>query len=738
MADFAVKDIYGEIDRQAETFGIDPRWAKALLTAENTGSGSTTSRRSYSGDAVSSAQARGVLQVIPSTAKGLQQAGLLPATWTHDPNNLGSQVSAGLAAMKDMQSRNKSGTLGELAAMYNGGNWNQKQWQSGGQLSPETQQYLPKVFRAYKELGGTMGMQEIERAAGLTSPSAGTPGSGGSRTTSTGTRTTSLGFGQDEMDDYIRSAGLAGNALAFAKEQVAVGGAQREALTAELMQAVQLVGQTAGAQAQAKAETEAVAAARRNSILGRMGLDADLEINRATKAMDIVDQTTAALEAMRPEIDQRMATGFFDNPLLYLINQTILPGQVAAYNQVVKQQQDALGTYRAAKEIASSTIDLNQATDADQIKAQGVAVAAADSAQAQAKLKEVQLTMSGKVTADALTLAQLGTAEAASARERLMLSKQTVTETEGMSETQRVKAEEERKLSDFNKLVHAVNGKGFDMGWYKQLTPAMRNLLQESASRGTLGSNFSDALEFFNRVSNTNNLAVGGQASVAQWLIKAQEEASSKVRSVDEVSWKADLKTKGKPFDSQKAMQARLEELGQIYTNTANINMRAAPDSSPLKLPYVALAKDEKFAGNVYAQEIAKYGPGSPAPLWDDKIDEQQVLKKVVATIQASPNPTMAIKKYSQDIAAFYKTATEDTALKTKWPLFGLSRPTKTYAVQLPLMSSKDRTVDLGDAAQVENVLTKQIIASRWSTYQAQSGRGLGINSVLDLAEKAR
>ena len=58
MADFSLSDIFGEIDKQATAAGVDPRIVKALVVAENTGSGSLAGKTSYSGAAVSPAVVR--------------------------------------------------------------------------------------------------------------------------------------------------------------------------------------------------------------------------------------------------------------------------------------------------------------------------------------------------------------------------------------------------------------------------------------------------------------------------------------------------------------------------------------------------------------------------------------------------------------------------------------------------------------------------------------------------------
>jgi hypothetical protein len=153
MATWSASDVLQEIGRQAGDFGIDPRVAGALFMSENSASGNATQGR---GDAVSRTGASGVMQVQPGTAKGLQKVGLLPPDWKHDPEDLASQVQAGLAAIKDMSSRvkNPDDPL-ELAAYYNGGTKGLKTYQSGdlSKLPSETSKYLDKFKTAANTLG---------------------------------------------------------------------------------------------------------------------------------------------------------------------------------------------------------------------------------------------------------------------------------------------------------------------------------------------------------------------------------------------------------------------------------------------------------------------------------------------------------------------------------------------------------------------------------------------------------
>ena len=119
---FSAEEVFNEIKSQAPKFGVPEDVARAFLLAENTADGKLKPGATFNGAAVSPKSARGVFQTLPSTEAALQEQGLLPSGWKFSPTDLPGQVSAGLAALKEMTGRQKNpGDMRELGAMYNGG-----------------------------------------------------------------------------------------------------------------------------------------------------------------------------------------------------------------------------------------------------------------------------------------------------------------------------------------------------------------------------------------------------------------------------------------------------------------------------------------------------------------------------------------------------------------------------------------------------------------------------------------
>jgi len=707
--DFDLPSIYAEIDKQAQQFGVDPSTAKALLTAENTGSGSTTSRSTYSGAAVSPAGASGLFQVMPKTAEGLRQAGLLPADWKHDPTNLGSQVSAGLAAIKDMTSRlrDPNDTL-ELAAYYNGGSAGLRNYRDGTLTNPETTKYLQKVQRAKMELGTPLTPQQIERQAAAV-PAGTTPDSSGMR------QSASTSFSRNVLDPgaldaVINSLGVLnqpGGMYSQAYDAISDRGGQMAWAAADLQGAIGAVGAAAGAKASANAQEEATQTVVRQGILAASNLDPRATDNAMNQAMQRMDTTAVAMDKMRPEIDSMLAIDPLSDPLQWLIAQVQLPSKVAQYNNIQREQQDAIGMYDARSSIASRQISLGTALDADKILAKGAADADLATKEAVAKQKQVQFQMASKTAADALNNVQIAQQQLQGNIALAQLTKQRETERSAAAEAAKNKKLDEQTLTDLNQLIVAAGGTSLNWERLKQLPAKSREELLTAAVSKKFGSTLGEATQFIDSVGSIPGMANGGQLGVVNWLQKSLQQANT---DADAEKNKAIAMGQTKSFDPLKARFNAMNNLGNKYQTEADSDMRRASAGNPFKLDYTNTVKNPALQGNKWAENIIKFGPTGDNTL--PKLDEQAMFQRAITDITMAGNPGQSaqmVKQYAQDIANFYKAATAQQAQDTKYAMFGMYRPQKTYGVNLPdYMVKATDILDLGNAAQVEKFLTRQ------------------------------
>ncbi len=704
MADFSIDEVMKTIDELAPAYGVDPRTAKSIIVAENTSDGKIRGK-SFSGDATNSNRTMGLGQVIPTTARGLQQAGFLPADWTFDPDNLKSQLSASLAAMKEMKGRqsNPDDPL-ELGAMYNGGNEAWKAYRAGKPMNAETTQYLQKqrTFMA----DPNMTPQQIEQAA--SNSGTGVPGT--RRSTSSSTSTSRNVFDAGALDSFNTASGLLQDSITAAQATLGGRGAGVAEAGANVMSDILSAGQAAGESAMATATLKAAGEARRAALLTRANLNPEQTNNRMDEALQALDTTSAMLEQKRPEIDRRMAVGFFDNPVEFIVNQTRLPGMIGEYNGLVGMQKDALQKFDAAQGIANSAINMSQAIDADQTLLAGAALSKAEVAKAQAHAGTINLQLQQKSAADSLQAVQLASTAVDNTLKSLMLTKQVEALREGESESVARAKGEQAALSEFNMLVKAAGGSGIAYDRFKQLTPKAREEILSANSAGKFGGSMTAALHFVNKYGNWDAMATNGQLAVRTWV---NDTGIAVNKALEQKATEAKAKGQEKSFNPEKAQGELFDAAAQQYQYAASANMRGAPDANPYKINYPTLLKDPKWQGNAYVDLMNKYGPNGSEPQFVN-YDEQAFLQRAIATAKLSGDPSGATKKLASDISAFYKTASREQQMITKPQMFGLQTPSKTYPVVLPVFSTgKDQpSLDLGNQTQVENFLTRQIAKS--------------------------
>ena len=703
--EFKLEDVLAEIDKQATAFGVNPRTAKAIVVAENTSDGSLAKKTKYDGAAVSmeGKGARGVMQVMPATAKGLQQAGFLPADWTHDPANLSSQVQAGLAAIKEKLGRmNNPDDLGEVASVYNGSTRTHKAYKAGNfaALPPETQHYIMKLRRADMELGGTQG----------NNPSAYVPPAGGSTATPTAGRSTtrSVTYDPSQMDGFmssVMSAVRPGGAFDITTQAVVEAGQQRQLLSQEVVNAVTAKGNAAAAEAGAIATRTAAGEARRAQILTAANLNPDATENAMTRAMAIVNETDAQLAMMKPEIDARMAVGFFDNPLEWLINQTRLPGMVETYNGVVSTQKSAQQAFAARASIATTQQQISSSMDADLILKQGKATSeriAADAAEAAGRVK---LETAGAEARDALTSMQLLGQKIGLQGQALQLSRQTVSETAGETEKQKLVRAEEDNLANINKVLVAAGGNPIpSVAQFKQLPSAKKEILLSAASSGKFGKNFAESFELLYNDGNRDKVATGGGATVIHWVNGTAGAAGTTVQQEQLTAEK--LKQK---YDAKKQLPEELNKLQTQYEAQAASDMRLASKYNPYKLDYGMMSKLPELQTNAVAAWINKYGPKGTEPMMA-QVDEQFIVQKFAQSVAQG---TMTVAAAAKELSDYYRTATAKQAELTQYSLFGMAKPEKTYAVRIKDTDFSTVPVDLGNPTQVENLLVKRVAYDR-------------------------
>lgn len=711
--EFQLADVFREIENQAAAMGLDPIIAKSLAVAENTGSGSVAGKKSYNGAAVSPVGASGVMQVMPATARGLQQAGFLPADWKHDPTNLASQVQAGLAAMKEKMGRMNDPTdLGEWASVYNGSSKTHRAYKAGdfAAMPEETKQYAEKLRRAQMELGGNAGAgrgtQGVAEAQALA-------GRGATTTRSATTQTQALydpAMQNDFLNNILSYAGPGGD-IDRTMEDVEKSIADRTTAANALLQAITDTGKAKGEEAGAKAAVAAGAQAKRAMILTNMNLDPTKTANEMDRAFGVITQTGDQMDKLRADINAKQQVNMVTNPLDWLMAKSQLPFMVKQFNGLVDKQNDATSRYKDLASIAGTQQSLSAATDADGILRMGAAEAKTEAAQSAAQAEKFKIELAGAEIRDAQTMKSLMGQKLQLGMQALQLSKVTETTSSSTAEKDAEKKFQAQTFANMQAMIKAAGGTPPEnITELKMLTPKKREALMQAAISGTFGENLSDSFQFMHDNSSLEKLARTGGAGVAAWVQGTSMEAGKELNAM-----KAEADKFKKPFNGQKELPEALNRIGARYQGEAATDMRKASEFNPLRIDYKMASDAPELKNNAMAIWLKDYGPGGAKEVFT-KVDEGRVLQKFAESVKTGSMPAQAA---AAQISEYYRVATVKQAKATNYPMFGISKPLKTYAVQFDDLGKDVTSVDLGDPVQVENALVRKIAAdfnaARWN-----------------------
>ena len=721
---FSAEEVFREIESQAPGFGVPANVARAFLLAENTADGKLKPGSTFNGAAVSPKSARGVFQTLPSTEAALQEQGFLPSGWKFSPTDLSGQVSAGLAALKEMTGRQKNpGDIRELGAMYNGGTAAWQNYLSGKleAIPGETKNYWNKLTNG---MGSEkpMGAQAIERAA--MGGAASSPANSGDLTGTSSPGSTSSGSSSRSRipTNVWNNPELFAQTMLSGAQVVGAGGSIDSAISALTGLAAQravaeqnqqaAIQQGAAAAGQATMDEYAISAsnaARKNAILMSGQIHPDQANNRVNQAFDKINQLDFQLEPLAKEIDARMAVGLFDNPLEFIINQVRLPGMVGQYNAGVREQNRAIQSAQQIQSLAGTQQSLTNATDADAITRAGISKAAAIAAQSQEALAKAQQEHAGAAARDAANLATLEGQKFEFNARMLQFTKEVQTATEGMSAQEAAKTEMKMRVDKINTYLKMIGStQQHTVESYKLMPTAEREMLFNAAGRGIIAPSFSEAATIIDEKGSLQGIAQGGDAAAVSWFRKVVDEANLKTKQ-DLALATQQAKVTGKMPNRDAVFKANMDIIQERFRGEAN-DMSTASASNPLKLDMVAASKNPALAKNPVAVFVNTYGPGSANPVLL-QLDEKKLFDRFTAAVT---NGAMTPVQAAQALHEFYTVGSQAQAMATKYGLFGIEKP-KDYTVVLPNpgMFSFDRqpggTVDMLKLSSIEQYLTKSI-----------------------------
>ena len=568
-AHVATEDVIKYITAQAPTYGVDANHASAILLAENMGPNGaipTTINTSK----VSSAGASGVMQVMPATKASLVAQGHLDEEHS-ESGNWQSSVNAGLAALKEIQGRVKSKDPNLLAVEYNSGPKGGRLFQAGetNRLPSETINYLKKFSFAQNWLSKSGG-------GGRGFADGGTP-----NVRERGSYTTVAGI------DAIRET--LENNRQWTEEGIRMLTDSREEEAAEHQQAAmqaEKAGQEAGFAKQLEGTVLAASAESRKRILGILNLD-------TTNVDNAVAQMAASFQALDAErkqkelaINEKMAVGFFDNPLGYLINATQLPGMVEEHNALAKRQNDFTTTLKTMQGIADTQERIDVSASADQIAQLHMHQGNAIVAQANQQASQMRAQAASASARMATGVAALREGQLRAEISVAQLEKIVQGYNEGDENKRKLKEEEDQLDKDLRRIGALVGAPGMSLTVMKRMPKVEQDKWLQRVAANNIGSTPYDAIQFLTPGMLTNMRNTGSSAlvetlgNIRKYLIASAQMEAQKAAA-----------TGGKPAPRDELMRSASETLkGELFAQSTN--MLVGPDWSPYRINHGAMAKE--------------------------------------------------------------------------------------------------------------------------------------------------
>lgn len=689
----ATTDVVDYIDEEAPNYGVDPELARKIMMAENMGpmgkmpdmlDTDTTSRRG----------AEGIMQVMPATRKSLEEQGHL--RYNADALPWQQQVHHGLAALKEIQERTKSDDVRVIASDYNAGPRGGRLAATGDfdRLPAETSNYLKKVEMAGNSLqpenlpSGDGGGSST--TGGIVTTDRSTTGAG------TGTRTTvtKTGIaGADAITQMVRNNGIWIQNLV--KDVTASSEQEQQELLRTALE-IQNAGSANAEAERAKSSIEAASAGTRERILKILGLDTREANNRISNELATFETLDVARQPLQKEIDERMSVGFFDNPIQYLINHTILPGKVEAYNALARRQNESIEKVETFQNIAAKQEQIDVSATADQIAVYHGALANADVAAANAKAGEARAAAAGTVARAATTVANMAGRQIDDEIKVAQWSKIVTSTKDEDSKKAKDKEDEEQLDSDLRRMGTLVGSPNMSLQALKRMGKQDQTEWLNRVAKNSIGDNLYEAVTFVSKYGNLNNMAQSGSAELSKLFGNLQKQI------VDSATLTAAKiqQTGGKIPPRKELLESAANDIELEIFATRN-NMLAARPTNPYLVNHKIMAT--AWTGdpaNPVAKMVRDFGSQNVT------IGDAQLFDAVRMQVR---NGVMEPKVAAQALSDYYSEAIARNNKARSFQLFGLA-PQEDYTI---LPRGARMRMNIVNPIEVENYFTGGIVRGK-------------------------
>lgn len=481
----------------------------------------------------------------------------------------------------------------------------------------------------------------------------------------------------------------------------------------------------AGAEAALKLGTQA----RVNDILqvGRLSsTDPNAQNLLTQQFMQRAFESKEQLDTLGAEIEAKQSVGIFDNPLMWLVNQTRLPGMVGQYNAVASKMNREMEQFNAVTSAAATGISLQQAADVDQVRIQQQETTAANAQKAAADKAKLDEEMAGETARMAATRVQMETARVGAVDRLTALSAQRASASARASSKEEQEAAWQEEADQVNRW-YAMLGSDtqFTAKTWSKVSPQKRLDLLNRSGKGRIADDVHTARTYIKEIGNIGKLQNTGSLAFTQWMDRFMGAAYSNSEQRYEAA-NNQARLTGKSINKDEHFKQEVTNL-QNEVVAQDADMLTASPYNPKKLDYVALTnmgdtlrKTPGLPADWKPETAAITNPNNPVVKYVNEFGPNGTIHKDVVKedilLAALGEQVAAGKITAKDMAAqvkqFYDTAVDMTAELTKYPLVGISY-TDSYNVKIPkagIFSSvvrPDGVVNLKNQASLETFFTR-------------------------------
>lgn len=687
MAKVSSQDALEYAGTQAARYGVDPEFAKAILSAENMDAQGNMPDELDTAT-VSSAGASGLMQVRPATRKALQDQGFLKTATDEGLNEWQSQIHSGLAAIQEIMKRRKTNNPAIIAADYNAGPRGGKLVEEGNVqgLPAETQGYLKKV-----------GMASAAAEAPENFSSEPTVGAGGIPTKNTVTRiestprsstrtTTTSVSGMDNFVELVRKQGVIINNLI--KNVTTSDQAEQEALAEAAKQAAAAGAAKAGAEG-AKGAVEAASVLSRQRILNIFGLNTENVDNKVGAELARFETLDAERVPIQQQIAKRQGVGFFDDPIQWLINQTVLPGEIGRHNALAQMQNEAIEKVSTYQNLAKTQEIIDVAANADQIAKFHTQQGLADIASANERAATFRAQSASSTARTATVIAGLVGRQTDDELKLAAYNKTLTSEKKG--------SEEEAQLdADIKRIGVVIGAPNVSLETVKRMTKKDQSEWMDRVAKNKAGRNLAESIMFINEYGDPNVIAASGSAEFATVVRQITNEAirAAKVQASNPL-----LQQQGAKKQSiQELMAEQLNGMETKFFGERQDMLLASP-INPYKANHASTAMTWKGDPNNIVYKMSK-----EAITKNIKLNDAQLfagIQNLVETEKLSP------KDAAQQLADYYTAAIQRNNISRSPAILGM-QPQDDYTI---LPKGATQRMNMLAPIQVEHFLTGRVVS---------------------------